>query len=291
MGLGFTSEDDFQINNIIMNPPYNNDIYLLFIKIAHDIAKDNVISINPAKHYFLNNTNEYDMIHKELLEYTQKIVFYQCEGEIFKICLPSGIMYSLITKQKSDTIEVLNKSEHFEAFRNQYITVKNDTQTFNTRAIPIINKIDNKGLDIEYLDKNKQYRMCARKHCYVQGGSSNKSRGIFYYDENFLPGFITVASIKSNDENDDIGIAHVVASFDTELERDSFMSFCDTKLIRYLLNCRVSAYSNMYINEVWKLVPNGIQFDHIFTDEELYKKYSLTDSEIEIIESVIKERK
>lgn len=32
-------------------------------------------------------------------------------------------------------------------------------------------------------------------------------------------------------------------------------------------------------------------FDHIFTDAELYKKYELTDKEINIIESVIKERK
>lgn len=47
----------------------------------------------------------------------------------------------------------------------------------------------------------------------------------------------------------------------------------------------------MYINEVWKFVPAPEVFDHIFTDDELYKKYDLTDEEITIIESVIKERK
>jgi translation elongation factor P/translation initiation factor 5A len=30
---------------------------------------------------------------------------------------------------------------------------------------------------------------------------------------------------------------------------------------------------------------------HIFTDQELYEEYNLTDEEINIIESVIKERK
>lgn len=43
--------------------------------------------------------------------------------------------------------------------------------------------------------------------------------------------------------------------------------------------------------ETWRFVPDPGAFDHIFTDEELYKKYNLTDDEIKLIESVIKERK
>ena len=44
-------------------------------------------------------------------------------------------------------------------------------------------------------------------------------------------------------------------------------------------------------DETWRFVPKPEAFDHIFTDQELYKKYNLTDEEINIIESVIKERK
>ena len=43
--------------------------------------------------------------------------------------------------------------------------------------------------------------------------------------------------------------------------------------------------------ETWRYVPDPGSFDHIFTDEELYEKYGLTSEEIDIIESVIKERK
>jgi hypothetical protein len=43
-------------------------------------------------------------------------------------------------------------------------------------------------------------------------------------------------------------------------------------------------------DESWRFVPDPGAFDHIFTDEELYKKYELTQNEIDIIESVIKER-
>lgn len=44
-------------------------------------------------------------------------------------------------------------------------------------------------------------------------------------------------------------------------------------------------------NTWWHFVPDPESFDHIFTDAELYKKYNLTLEEINIIESVIKERK
>lgn len=44
-------------------------------------------------------------------------------------------------------------------------------------------------------------------------------------------------------------------------------------------------------NDWWRFVPVSKAFDHLFTDQELYEEYTLTDEEINIIESVIKERK
>lgn len=40
----------------------------------------------------------------------------------------------------------------------------------------------------------------------------------------------------------------------------------------------------------WRFVPDPVAFDHLFTDEELYKKYNLTPDEIAIIEGTIAER-
>lgn len=39
----------FEINNIVMNPPYNNDLYIDFVTLAHKIATDSVVAITPAK--------------------------------------------------------------------------------------------------------------------------------------------------------------------------------------------------------------------------------------------------
>jgi hypothetical protein len=60
--------------------------------------------------------------------------------------------------------------------------------------------------------------------------------------------------------------------------------------VRFLVTLGMCA-SSVRNEETWRFVPDPGAFDHIFTDEELYKKYNLTEEEIAIIESVIKERK
>lgn len=63
----------------------------------------------------------------------------------------------------------------------------------------------------------------------------------------------------------------------------------ESKFIKFLmLSGRVGSMTGY---EAKRFVPDPGAFDHIFTDEELYKKYNLTDDEIKLIESVIKERK
>lgn len=69
-----------------------------------------------------------------------------------------------------------------------------------------------------------------------------------------------------------------------------FKSYVNTKTVRFLVALGICA-SSVRNTETWRFVPDPGAFDHIFTDEELYKKYNLTDDEIKLIESVIKERK
>lgn len=77
--------------------------------------------------------------------------------------------------------------------------------------------------------------------------------------------------------------------FDSKTEALSMLSYFDTKFVRFLMSAVVSGAG--LTKQYFRWVPDPGKFDHIFTDEELYKKYSLTDDEIKVIESVIKERK
>ena len=73
-------------------------------------------------------------------------------------------------------------------------------------------------------------------------------------------------------------------------ECEHYISYINTRLIRFLILIGLCGNS-VISNEAWRFVPAPDAFDHIFTDDELYKKYNITQEEINIIESVIKERK
>lgn len=77
---------------------------------------------------------------------------------------------------------------------------------------------------------------------------------------------------------------------DSYEEAISTKSYYDTKLVRFIMLTSLTT-SSIGNDEAFRFVPDPGAFDHIFTDQELYKKYNLTDEEINIIESVIKERK
>lgn len=81
----------------------------------------------------------------------------------------------------------------------------------------------------------------------------------------------------------------VLRYFDTEHECESYISFMECKLCAFLyyLGCCGTTLTR----EFFRFIPDPGRFDHIFTDEELYQKYNLTQEEINIIESIIKERK
>ena len=68
-----------------------------------------------------------------------------------------------------------------------------------------------------------------------------------------------------------------------------FIVVPNSKLVAFLIYLGICGAT---LNaEFWRFVPDPEAFDHIFTDQELYEKYNLTQEEINIIESVIKERK
>jgi site-specific DNA-methyltransferase (adenine-specific) len=76
-----------------------------------------------------------------------------------------------------------------------------------------------------------------------------------------------------------------IGSFDTEMEANNLNNYLNSKFVRFLL--LQSLTSIMVTNTMFKSVP--IQdFKESWTDEKLYKKYDLSDDEINFIESIIR---
>ncbi|HNX65023.1 MAG TPA: hypothetical protein PKI60_07560 [Oscillospiraceae bacterium] len=77
----------------------------------------------------------------------------------------------------------------------------------------------------------------------------------------------------------------IIGQFDTEQEAQNVASYMRTKFFRFLVSI-LKITQNAY-KKVYRFVP--IQdFSKPWTDEELYKKYNLSDEEIAFIESMIK---
>lgn len=77
----------------------------------------------------------------------------------------------------------------------------------------------------------------------------------------------------------------VVGAFENEDFADNLMTYMQTKLVRFLV-AQMLASMNMS-KMSYQFVPMQ-DFSKPWTDEELYKKYGLTEEEIAFIESMIK---
>ena len=77
----------------------------------------------------------------------------------------------------------------------------------------------------------------------------------------------------------------LIGSFEDERSPENLVSYLKTKFLRFLVLISLSSIN------VSKLVFNFVplqDFSRSWTDEDLYLKYGLSDSEIEFVESMIK---
>ena len=77
----------------------------------------------------------------------------------------------------------------------------------------------------------------------------------------------------------------MIGPFDTTNECENVMSYIHTKFFRFLVLLRKN--TQHATSKVYQFVPLQ-DFSHTWTDEMLYKKYSLTEDEIAFIESMIR---
>ena len=148
------------------------------------------------------------------------------------------------------------------------------------------NKSDEHDLVVYYLEKNK------RKTAYISQKNIKKNKQDIDKHKVFLP----KASGSGNDPyvlgEPIIANKHCVcsqtfiyAAFASEEEARNFVSYIKTKFVRILISS--IKLTQDCLSGVFRFVPLQ-DFTKPWTDEELYKKYNLTEEEIQFIESMIK---
>ena len=274
---------------VIGNPPYNNDIYLDFVVLGHNLASQCTCMITPAKWQAKGGKKNEDF-RKNIVPYMSKIVYYPNTPDVFCIGEAAGISYYIIDKVERDDLELVSKCKINGTLNGQFNGGKSEIKALELCGKSIIDKMPTKKIDIKSIDYSKKHKVFANNLVGLSGGGGNWETCLFSKDAktNFL-GKCSVTHSLLEEQH----FSHnytVVFSALTSNECDSFVSYINTKLTRFLLYC--GRCGNSVTNkETWRFVPDPGAFDHIFTDQELYDKYGLTDEEINIIESVIKERK
>ena len=139
-------------------------------------------------------------------------------------------------------------------------------------------KIYSKGLVVNYIDKSlvSLHKEWIQKYKVIMAKAA---------EDGMLPGkVISTCTIIKKDTCCN-GTYIVVGPFDSESECRNAISYLHTRFVRFLIGMKKMTQDLK--DQTFALVPLQ-DFSKPWTDEELYKKYSLTDEEIAFIESMIK---
>lgn len=306
------SEEFNQVNFdvVIGNPPYNNDIYLDFVTQGHNLAKQYDVWITPAKWQAKGGKKNEDF-RKNIVPNMSKVVYYPDCYDIFDISEASGLTYYIMDSNIHSRCLVINKCQLVEYFNSSVERNICGGETLFNVGNTIISKLcTHRKIKLFNMRNNDTYRVYINKLVAGVGTYSVKEQdsngkwitkagvvgnGGFRFNVNTHNANVLSKPqiINSNNPSELNNLANsniCIFSSNSKEECANYISYISSKFIRFviLMNMHRQEIINL---ESWRFVPDPGPFDHIFTDAELYKKYNLTPEEINIIESVIKDRK
>lgn len=317
-----------KFDTVIGNPPYNNDMYIDFVNLGHKLLrKDGVeILITPAK-WQAKGGEKNGIFREKIVPYMKEIVYYPDTAELFDISEPAGITYYLIEKDKKfENKLIINRCEKQYLFNNKLIRPVG--LHLQNVFEPILEKVyKHIGFKPFTLDTNIEYWISCNEcknlsdiknddSIIVIGSDMYGDKVVFgYYNYSLVKNvsslnkykvvmhFKTAKGYATLDTTGKaLGIKKplilgpneitkdsflVLKIFDSYDEALSFQSYLNTKFARVLLYCGCCG-ANGNNPETWRFLAEQEKYDKIFTDDELYKEYGLTESEINIIENTIR---
>lgn len=296
---------DMQFDVVVGNPPYNNDLYLDFVKLGHSLAHKYDCWITPAK-WQAKGGDKNKQFREEIVPYMSKIVYYPDCLDVFAIADSCGICYYIIDKDIHDECEVTNKSSirsDLNSVQKREILRKQSLWNVGNSIVEHIGQVN--SFKVGDVQKRKKYTVSINTQSSIMRGFAIKEqddngkwrirqdlvgKGGAIFDKDGKVVVLGKISILAENGENVSGTSKCIFTSDNAEEVKSFLSYIQSKLVSFLVFIGINGLTIMN-DETWRFVPEPEAFDHIFTDQELYEKYQLTDEEINIIESVIKERK
>lgn len=289
---------------VIGNPPYNKGMDLDFVYKGFDLSTQYCVMITPAKwqtaadnQRVASKTINYKQFREQLVPHMSKVVFYPDALDIFNISQVDGISYFLLDKDVHNKCEVTNKSLHQKYFNGVKVRDIRNRQSLINCGQEIVDYLGTyEKYKIEDTPKNKKYKVVVNSQIVFCGAGSKARKAsdavgrlsnMFNSEGNST--FIGTPRILKEVPPGAYGCAF---SSDNRAECESFVSWINTKFTRFFVAINISKLGPILTDDCFRFVPappSG-KFDHIYTDEELYKAFNLPQKYIDVIEAVIKER-
>ena len=159
----------------------------------------------------------------------------------------------------------------------------------------VINKMG-KYTVFKFVVTHGKYQVWTNNQCPVVGGVGGGAlNGGYALANDGTAQYLSISRIldTSKGETSPSGASECTFCSDNKSECESFVAWLNCKFTRFFVAINISKLTGILTDDNFRFVPappTG-KFDHIYTDEELYKAFNLPQKYIDVIESVIKERK
>ena len=242
----------------------------------------------------VSKTLNYSQFRKKIVPHMKEVVYYPDCIDIFDIRIYGGISYFLLDKNTCEDKVIKNVNASHQEF--------NSVESRKLDASGILNNL---GTEINELlssyKKVKTFNTNGRYQVWITDTYDSFSNGSCMFRSDGKTGVLCPTRIiDSKNSKNTVGTAKLLFASDIKAECESFVSWLWCKFIRFMILIAVDGFhigANMHY---YRFVPappiqqtdlTANPWDHIYTDKELYDYFKLPQKYIDVIESVIKERK
>lgn len=287
---------DMKFDVVIGNPPYNRGMDLDFVHMGFKLCQKYCVMVTPAKWQTAaddyigcsSRTIDYKGFREKLVPYMSKVVFYPDSKDVFNTSQIDGITYFLLCKEKQDKCKVINKCRLIDIFNNEEVRSIQNREPLNNLGNQIVEYL--KPYDVwkfPQITGKKKYKVVSST--LMATTNSDKSTIVSVGERKTV--VTAPVSIVDREYKEKVNEQAIFESDNID-ECRSFKSWWETKFTRFFIFINISKLSAILTDDCFRLVPAPPgKFDHIYTDEELYKAFNLPQEYIDVIEAVIKERK
>jgi hypothetical protein len=294
--------ENFEPDIVIGNPPYNNGSDIDFIYESINLSSLGIVMVTPAKwqncdgNQRIDSNHSYGDFRKDIVPHIERIVFYPDSSEVFEIRNTDGIVIYSCDKEKiTDRCLVENRCLHQKYFNSiEERDIKN-RQTLSNIGNRIIEELGDKvgAFRFDNIQGNKEYQVwtASQFNCGCGWGYSNRENPYSLVNLNGQLRGLGISKIvnRLNNEKDERGASTLVFESDSLDECKSFVSWIDSKLVRFLITVNAGKLNNIMTNDYFRFVPAPYKgyTQGLYEDKEIYNYFKLSQSSIDAIESIM----